>query len=172
MYDRASDRGAAMTKAASKPPPQEIADEIDPCCWPEEQAQLLHAWCFDEFDLVNLMEEVSGTGGSARQKIEGRLVILPGQPLTWTYQRLCRTGELGWDDLRASHRDHAGHQRETRLKERYPALVLHEYYVAGWFCVAEETGIDLTLLPEQPPFSLEQVLDIDYMQTEPSSLAR
>ncbi|GJE29296.1 DUF29 domain-containing protein [Methylobacterium organophilum] len=54
--------------------------------------------------------------------------------------------------------------------KKYPAEVFSESYLAGRLEAARETGIDFSLFPEQPPFTVEQALDPDFLPKEPGLL--
>lgn len=160
-----------MTRAALKDRRVGSSYQTDLCAWTEEQARLLRERRFDELDVANLIDEVLSVGGSERQQIESRLDILIGHLLKWMYQPGNRTSHWVGTILEQRKRIARVIKGSPSLKS-YPAVVFEECYLAGRLLAARETGIDLTVFPEEPPFSLEQVLDVDYMPREPSSLAR
>lgn len=160
-----------MPKAALKPPRVESPYQADLCAWAEEQARLLRERRFDELDVPNLIDEVLSVGGSERHQIENRLDVLIGHLLKWMYQPGNRDSHWVGTILGQRKRIARVIQGSPSLK-RYPAIVFEECYIAGRLLASKETGIDLMLFPEQPPFSLDQVLDLDFMPREPSSLVR
>ena len=159
-----------MTKAALKPTHVDSAYQTDLCAWAEEQARLLRERRFDAHDVPNLIDEVLSVGGSERQQIESRLDALIGHLLNWMYQPGNRNSHWVGTILEQRKRIARVSQGSPGLK-RYPAIVFEECYLAGRLLAAKETGIDLMLFPEHPPFSLDQVLNLDYRPREPSSLA-
>ncbi len=160
-----------MPKAALKPPRVESTYQADLCAWAEEQARLLRERRFDELDVPNLIDEVLSVEGSERHQIESRLDILIGHLLKWMYQPGNRNSHWVGTILEQRKRIARVIKGSPSLK-RYPAIVFEECYLAGRLLASKETGIDLMLFPEQPPFSLDQVLDLDFMPREPSSLVR
>ncbi|MCJ2073712.1 DUF29 domain-containing protein [Methylobacterium sp. J-030] len=159
-----------MTQAALKPTHVDSAYQTDLCAWAEEQARLLRERRFDELDVPNLIDEVLSVGGSERQQIESRLDVLIGHLLRWMYQPGNRNSHWVGTILKQRKRIARVIQGNPGLK-RYPAIVFEECYLAGRLLAAKAIGIDLMLFPEQPPFSLYQVLNLDYRPREPSSLA-
>ena len=49
----------------------------------------------------------------------------------------------------------------------HPASVFDLAYLSARLLASKETGIDLTLFPEKPPFTLEQALDDEFLPKEP-----
>jgi hypothetical protein len=160
-----------MIEPARKPSTTGSLYVIDLNAWAEAQAELLREQRFDELDLANPIDEVSGMGGGERQQIESRLDNPIGHLSKCMYQPGARDSRWVGTVVEQRRRVMRVIKASPSLK-RYPATVFDECYLAGRRLAARETGIDLMLFPEHPPFSLEQVLDLDFMPREPSSLAR
>ncbi|UMY17319.1 DUF29 domain-containing protein [Methylobacterium organophilum] len=158
-----------MTKAALKPPPAADLYGTDFHAWTQAQAALLRARRFDELDLGNLIEEVASVGASEKREIESRLDILLAHLLTWAYQPGARTSS--WQATLREQRMRIGRiLKSSPSLKKYPAEVFSESYLAGRLEAARETGIDFSLFPEQPPFTVEQALDPDFLPKEPGLL--
>lgn len=158
-----------MTKAALRPPPAADLYETDFYAWTQAQAELLRAGRFEELDLRNLIDEVASVGSSEKREIESRLDILLAHLLKWKFQPGARSSS--WQATLWEQRKRIGRIVKTSPSlKRYPAEVFLDSYVAARLEAAKETGIDFTLFPEQPPFTVEQALDPDYLPKEPSLL--
>lgn len=158
-----------MTKAALKPPRTDDLYETDLYAWTQKQADLLRARRFDELDLENLVEEVRSVGGSEKREIESRLDILVAHLLKWKFQPGART--KSWAATLREQRSRIERiLRSSPSLRRYPAEVFDEAYLAGRIEAAKETGIDFDLFPDKAPFTLEQVLDPDFLPPEPSRI--
>ena len=141
--------------------------EEDFFLWTQEQARLLQERQFDELDLDHLVEEVRGVGRSERSEIENRLVVLVAHLLKWRQQPGHRSS--GWRGTIAEQRRRLARvlQASPSLKD-YPAEVFQDFaYLSARLEAAKDTGIDFTLFPELPPFTVEQVLDDDFLPKEP-----
>jgi ribosomal protein L29 len=156
---------ATMGKLATKPPQAPDLYETDLHLWTIEQARLLREGRFAELDLTNLIDEVESVGGSQKQEIENRLDILIAHLLKWRYQPGQRSS--GWDGtIREQRRRLARVLKGSPSLRRYPAEVFTDCYLSGRLLAAKETGIDVTLLPEAPPFTAEQALSDDFLPKE------
>jgi hypothetical protein len=141
--------------------------ERDLYTWSQEQARLLRERRFDDLDLENLAEEVRSVGGSEKREIESRLEVLIAHLLKWRYQPGLRSP--GWrGTIDEQRRRLARVLRDSPSLRRYPSEVFPDLHLSGRLRAAEETGIDFTLFPEQPPFTIEQVLDPDFLPKEPN----
>ena len=158
-----------MSNAALKPPPVADPYETDFYLWTQAQAELLRARRFDELDLENLIDEVASVGGSEKREIGNRLVVLLGHLLKWKYQPGARKN--GWTATIFEQRTQiALILRASPSLKRHPASVFAASYLSGRLLASKETGIDFTLFPEVPPFTVVQALDLDYLPKEPDLL--
>lgn len=159
-----------MADQAEAPARNSLYD-IDFFEWTQEQARLLRDGRWQDLDLENLIDEVQGVGGSNKQQIENRLVVLIAHLLKWKYQPYWRSP--GWEGTIAEQR----RRIKTVVKHspslrHYPAEVFLDQYLAARLRAAKETGIDFTLFPETCPFSADQALDDDFMPREPDRYDR
>lgn len=134
--------------------------------WTQEQARLLRERRFDELDLDNLVDEVESVGGSERREIEKRLAVLLAHLLKWRTQPGARS--TGWRGTIDEQRWRLARIIESSPSlRRYPAEVFPNCYLSARLRASRETGIDFTLFPEAPPFTLEQALDDGFLPKEP-----
>ncbi|WP_336487392.1 DUF29 domain-containing protein [Methylobacterium nigriterrae] len=158
-----------MPKAALKPPPAADLYGTDFYAWTQAQAELLRAGRFEELDLTNLIDEVAGVGGSEKREIENRLDILLGHLLKWKYQPGARNNS--WTATIFEQRSRIARVlRASPSLKRYPAEVFEAAYLSSRLLASRETGIDFTLFPQQPPFTLLQALDDGFLPKEPDLL--
>ena len=140
--------------------------EDDFYLWTKEQARLLREHRFDQLDLDNLADEVESVGRSEKREIRNRLTVLLTHLLKWKYQPGHRT---------PSWRHTVRHQRaelkavveDSPSLARYPSEIFAQAYGASRLRASEDTGIDFTLFPEMPPFTVDQALDDAFLPKEP-----
>lgn len=155
-----------MTKLAADAPPRAGLYERDFYAWTQEQAELLRQRRWEDLDLENLIEEVRSVGGSEKREIRNRLIVIVTHLLKWKYQPGARSS--AWRGSIDEQRDqlHAVLKDSPSLR-RYPAAVFDDMYLSGRLKASKQTGIDFTLFPEEPPFTVEQALDDDFLPKEP-----
>jgi hypothetical protein len=158
-----------MSKLATKPQPATSLYETDLYLWTVEQARLLRERRFAELDLENLVDEVESVGASEKREIANRLDVLIAHLLKWKYQPGARSS--GWTGtIDEQRRRLHGLLRQSPSLRRHPADIFDDCHLAGRLRAAKETGIDFTLFPEAPPFTVEQALDDGYLPKEPDLL--
>lgn len=137
--------------------------------WTQQQARLLREKRFADLDLENLIDEVASVGSSEKSEIESRLDVLLAHLLKWKYQPGARS--TGWSGTIAEQRRRIARRlgASPSLKA-YPAEVFADCYLAARLSAARDTGIDFTLFPERPPFTVEQVLDGGFHPKQPDLL--
>lgn len=136
--------------------------EDDFALWSAEQAALIRAGKFDHVDLENVAEEIESLGKSDKRQIRSRLQVLMLHLLKWERQPAERS--RSWA---SSIRD----QRQAILDliddspslRPYPGQVFERDYPRARERAAEETTIFLDLFPETCPYTIEQILDPDYL---------
>lgn len=154
-----------MSKLAVKPPRAADLYEVDFHLWTIEQARLLRERRFTELDLPNLIDEVESVGESQKQEIEIRLDSLIAHLVKWRFQPGQRSS--GWEGtIREQRRRLARLLRGSPSLRRYPAEVFEDCYLSGRLLASKETGIDVALFPDAPPFTVEQALSDDFLPKE------
>ena len=97
------------------------------------------------------------------------MAVLLSHLLKWRYQ----PGRRG-----RSWRSTIGEQRRALHEilegspslRSYPAQIMDLSQISARLMAADETGIDFTLFPEACPFTVEQILDPDFMPLEPDRI--
>jgi len=140
------------------------ADEYngDFYAWTLETARLLRAGCLDQVDLTQVAEEIEGLGRSDRHALGSQLKVLMLHLLKWRHQPSHRG--VSWRLSIANARDEiAALLRDSpSLKTRVEGLAKDRY--AGARKQAElQTGLPLATFPEGCPFTIEQLLNDDYL---------
>lgn len=154
-----------MSDQAEATRPNTLYD-IDFFAWTQEQARLLRERRFDDLDLENLIDEVESVGGSDKQQIENRLIVLVAHLLKWKYQPGARTPS--WQgSIREQRRRIKIVLRHSPSLKTYPSMVFADQYLGARLEASEDTGIDFMLFPDQCPFTIEQVLDDAFLPKQP-----
>ena len=134
--------------------------------WTQEQARLLRDRRFADLDLENLIDEVQSVGNSERREVRKRLIRLISHLLKWKYQP-GRRGNSWRRTIRDQRREIDDVVAASPSLRRRPAEWLEGCYDAARLAASDETGIDFTLFPEACPFTIEEVLDSDFLPLEP-----
>ena len=136
--------------------------------WAQEQAQLLREGRFADLDLDHLIDEVESVGRSDKREIRSRLEVLIAHLLKWKYQPDGR--KPGWMATIVEQRQALRLVLDDSPSlRRYPADVADLAARSGRLLASRETGIALALFPETCPFSIDQVLDVDFLPDEPAA---
>ncbi|BBD65462.1 hypothetical protein NIES4072_08630 [Nostoc commune NIES-4072] len=130
--------------------------------WIEQTAQLLRSHRWQEVDVEHLIEEVEGLGKSERRSIASQLTRLLLHLLKWQYQPQRRSDS--WLDSITDSRT----QIELAIEDSpslkgYPTEQLEESYQRARRQAAKQTGILVSVFPEECLYSLELVLDEDWL---------
>jgi len=140
---------------------EKIRYEEDFYSWALLQSNLLRQRCFDQLDLLNLVEELEDLGKRHYEQLESRLMQLIAHLLKWKVQHWKRTNS--W---RATIRV----QRKSiaKLLQRNPGLrsrlgeALQESWDQARDLAIIETDLPEDQFPESCPFNLAEVLDQDF----------
>ena len=133
--------------------------------WAAEQGALLRAGKFDRVDLENVIEELEDLGRSGKHEIRSRLEVLLTHLLKWHFQPDQQTNS--W---RATIREQRS--RITDVLEESPSLrslpgeALARAYVIGLNDAITQTGLPESAFPEACPYTIQQILDPDYLPGE------
>ncbi|MDN2581768.1 DUF29 domain-containing protein [Aquibium sp. ELW1220] len=142
------------------------AYDEDFALWSAEQAALLRAGHQDGLDRENLAEEIESLGRSERKEIRKRLRVLLAHLLKWQRQPAKRKG--GWASTiltqrRELHRTLA----ENPSLRSHPSDVLDEAYEIARLKAADETGLPMATFPAVCPFTIDEILDPDFLPDAP-----
>lgn len=142
-----------------RPPPARYDEDFHR--WSFEQAQLLRDGRFDALDLANIVEELDTLGRSEAAALRSslRLVILHLLKLTHQPARASRS----WRSTVVRERNNAARRlaENPSLKGRLPALFAEAYEDGRREAIAE-TGLNASVFPLQPAFTLDQVQDQEF----------
>ena len=136
--------------------------EHDYHAWLTRQAALLAERRFAELDLDNLIDEIQALARSEKREIENRLNVLLVHLLKWTHQPAQRSG--GWRSTIIEQRARLLKRLQDSPSLRgYPGEVLDEEYAIAREKAAAETGLRATTFPKSCPYTIDQVLDPDFL---------
>jgi hypothetical protein len=130
--------------------------------WIQETVKLLEQRNFQELDLDNLIEQIQDLALNEKQTIETNLIVVLKLLLKWQYQPEQHSGET-----KASIRRHR-YQIRDDLKVS-PSLKTHlseiwlESYREARLQAADETDLAVEIFPEQCSFTIENILNTDYL---------
>ncbi len=125
--------------------------------WALYNAQLLREGRLSEIDVKHLIEELEDMGNH-RQELASRFIVLIGHLLKWEYQP---------DHRSSSWRGSIDEQRIqiNRLIRKKPSLkpglliAVNDAYGDAIKIAAKETGISKAHLPQENPYTIEQLLN-------------
>jgi hypothetical protein len=142
------------------------AYDSDIAAWAAEQAEALRQRSTNTLDWDNLADEIEGVAASQRKEIRSRLKILCQHLLKWQYQPGQRSRGLRPRATISVQRDEIGDLLETSPSlQSYPATVLDRAYITARNKTELETN--LLHLPASCPWSIEEVLDTDFLPVVP-----
>jgi hypothetical protein len=130
--------------------------------WIQKTVKLLEQRNFQELDLDNLIEEIQDLALNEKQTIETNLIVVLKLLLKWQYQPEQHSGKL-----KASIRRHR-YQIRDDLKVS-PSLKTHlseiwlESYQEARQQAADETDLSVEIFPEKCPYTIENILNTDYL---------
>lgn len=136
--------------------------ETDYYAWTRDQAEKIRRGELARVDVPNLIEELESLGRSEERELESRLEQLLMHLLKWEHQSWKR-GAPWTATIREQRR------RLARLLKRMPSLrakvgeFLQDDYELARALAADETGIELATLPVACPYTVEQVLQDDWL---------
>lgn len=131
--------------------------------WCFQQAQLLEEKNFSELDIQHIIEELESMGRSERMRLESYFTVLLLHLLKWKYQPEY-VGEKSWKLSIDEHRF-----RAKKLIKQNPSLkgnlweIMDEAYRLSRINASEETKLDIDTFPTEIPFTLEELLQDDWM---------
>ena len=127
--------------------------------WAETQAGLLRTRSANDLDWGNIADEIEDVAGRYEDQIESRLAVAITHLLKWQFQPEERSSSWRASVVEARYRIARLVRRMPSLAS-YPALVLADAYAEGRAIAEAQTG--LANLPESCPWTVEQVLDLDF----------
>ncbi len=136
--------------------------EQDYMLWLDTTCQLLKAGRLAEVDIANLLDELEDVGHSEKQALTSNLIVVLMHLLKYTYQPGQRSNS--WRFTLKEHRRRLQEALTTSPSlKSYFEQVLAACYQDARDLTSTETGVGLENFPVEIPFSLEQVLDREYL---------
>jgi hypothetical protein len=140
--------------------------ESDIVAWAHEQAALIRAGRFEYLDLANIAEEIEDVGKSEQREIASRMAVLLMHLLKWEYQPEFRG--KSWSATIKTQRkliiDHLDDVPSLRPKLS-ESKWLEKVWADARMNASKETRIGFDKFPEICPWSMEQVLQTDWLPT-------
>lgn len=136
--------------------------EEDFVLWISQTAELLREGKLDALDVPNLIEEIEAMGRSEKNALISNLVVVLMHLLKYQYQPEKRTNS--WLSSIREHR-----RRLKKALQTSPSLKnylqdnLAETYDDSRDIAAIETGLNLDVFPKDCSYSVEQILNPDYL---------
>ena len=122
----------------------------------------MEAGAFAHLDVANLIEEIADMARSQKRAIRSDLVVLLTHLLEWRYQPAHRS--TGWAGSMVEHRQCIHEEIEDSPSlARYPEEVFERCYRAARQRAAAQTGLPISRFPEATPYTVDQVLDPDFI---------
>ena len=144
------------------PKPRLTSYEADFAQWSLEQAALLRDGSIEGLDRENLAEEIESLGRSDKREISSRTGELLVHLLKWQFQPAKRKG--GWEAEIIEHRRQLhGLLSDNPSLRRLPEEILEKEYEFAVRKAAAHTGVSRDRFPASAPYSVEQILDIDFL---------
>lgn len=130
--------------------------------WAAEQGALIRAHKLDRIDLENVAEEIESLGRSEEHQIDSRLEVLIAHLLKWELQPAKR--KYGWKSSIDEQRIRLARvlKRSPSLRS-YPAESLRGSYIIGRNEAITQTRLPEAAFPETCPYTVEQILDPNFL---------
>ena len=141
--------------------------ETDFARWAAEQAGLLRAGLVNSIDYENLAEEMEIMGSSELSELENRLTVLIMHLLKYRFQPNLRSRSWLLTIKEQRKRIAIRLKRSPSLK---PRLENSEFVQDAWevavLAASKETGLDESVFPESPIWTIVQILDEGFYPAE------
>jgi len=131
--------------------------------WLDHQAELLRQGRVHELDLENLAEEVESIGRSDKREVYNRLTVLIAHLLNYQFQPHKRTRSWLATVSEQRRRLRLVLADSPSLEKTYVPSELAAIYRDARRKAATETQLSPSTFPETTPYSLEQVLNEDFL---------
>lgn len=136
--------------------------EADYHAWTRDQAAKLRRGDFAHLDVNNLIEEIESLGRSEERELESRLAQLLMHLLKWQYQWIMRSHSWSFTIKEQRHRLELLFRRMPSLQPKVGDVVTEAYSDARMMA-ERETGLGITTFPVDCPYTVEQVLQADWL---------
>jgi hypothetical protein len=148
--------------------------DVDFVSWAREQAELARTAGGRNLDLPNVAEELESLGKRDARSRNSQLRRLLLHLLKWQFQPERRSSGNSWresiDDSRNELKDIMRYSPVLDLRSSRrddPQKVLSDEYSRARTSAARQTDLPLSTFPEVCPYSLEQIMDDNFLPGEP-----
>ncbi|MFB2879479.1 MULTISPECIES: DUF29 domain-containing protein [Floridanema] len=139
--------------------------EQDFYLWLQTNINLLKEGKFAQIDLENLLEELESMGKSDKNALKSNLRVLLMHLLKYKYQPEKRTNS--WVYTIIEHRIRLGDAFKTSPSlYRFFEEIFNESYQNARKLAAAETGLSIEIFPPESPFTVEEVLNADFLPSQ------
>ena len=130
--------------------------------WTQEQAQLLRSQQLAKIDFANLIDEIESMGKSEKRALKSRLsvLLLLMHLLKWQFHFQSTSWQL---TLRTQRRAIKDLLVDNPSLKHWMVETMHDAYEQAKDDAALETGLNSRVFPDECLWSIEQVLDINYL---------
>ncbi len=138
--------------------------EQDYPLWLEKTAQLLQQRKWSDLDIDNLVEEIEGLGIEQKRKLESYLRQLLLHLLLYCYWEQERDYcAKGWQDEIDNFRDELEILLRSKTLYNYLLQKFDDVYQKARKRAIRKTGLPPETFPVECPFSIDKVLNPDYL---------
>jgi hypothetical protein len=130
--------------------------------WGIEQIKLLKEKRFDELDIEHLIEEMEDMGSSQRSAVSSHLKNLLMHLLKWQYQSNIQSNSWSFSIINARLALEDLIIESPSLKNM-PSNELSKAYANARKLAAKETGLNINIFPIDCPYTIEQILNEDWL---------
>jgi hypothetical protein len=139
--------------------------DVDFFQWTRSAALLLRQRRFKDLDIDHVAEEIEDMGKREYKELGSRLQVLIAHLLKWQLQPRKRSNS--WRATIMTQRIEIRRTlRESPSLRHHLSTDLEENYRDGFKRAAAETGLEVGAFPEKCPFSLDQILDEEFLPGE------
>ncbi len=130
--------------------------------WAMENAKNIREGNLSEIDRENIAEELESMGRSEKRELINRLAVLIAHLLKWLVQPSRRSNSWRYtiEEQRKKvievleENPSLRHEIESRIDKAYSSSIL---------IAAKETGMDKICFPQHCPFSLQEIMDDNFL---------
>ncbi|MCX8000758.1 MAG: DUF29 domain-containing protein, partial [Leptospiraceae bacterium] len=136
--------------------------EEDENLWLFENAKLIREGKLEQVDFEHIVEFLEDMGRRDFREVLSRLRVLIMHILKWIFQKEKRSGS--WKRTIIEQRKRLNDEFvDSKNLKNHAKKNFSKTYLDGREMAAAETNLPLSVFPEEPPFTFEQVLDEDYL---------
>jgi hypothetical protein len=133
--------------------------ETDETAWLEAMAELIEQGHLGDLDYAHLAEHLGDMARRDRREVESRLATLLMHLLKWEYQPDHRS--RSWRATIVQQQYELGRHAARGVLRNHAQAVLADAYAEAVKRTAIETGLAVSALPQECPYTLEQVLSAE-----------